>query len=50
MADAAHRPVVTVFNENNEPGTTDVALPVVFRAPIRPDIVNIVHMNMAKNR
>ncbi|XP_015923889.1 large ribosomal subunit protein uL4A [Parasteatoda tepidariorum] len=50
MAVAAHRPVVTVYNENNEPGTTGVALPVVFRAPIRPDIVNFVHMNMAKNR
>jgi large subunit ribosomal protein L4e len=27
-----------------------VALPAVFTAPIRPDIVNITHTNMAKNK
>eukprot|EP00591_Stephanopyxis_turris_P016573 CAMPEP_0195541588 /NCGR_PEP_ID=MMETSP0794_2-20130614/51166_1 /TAXON_ID=515487 /ORGANISM="Stephanopyxis turris, Strain CCMP 815" /LENGTH=377 /DNA_ID=CAMNT_0040675691 /DNA_START=50 /DNA_END=1183 /DNA_ORIENTATION=+ len=43
MAFAA-RPTVTVA------GTTDtVALPAVFTAPIRPDIVHLVHTQMAKN-
>lgn len=40
----AARPTVTVA------GTTDtVALPAVFTAPIRPDVVHLVHMQMAKN-
>jgi large subunit ribosomal protein L4e len=43
MAFAA-RPTVTVA------GTPDtVALPAVFTAPIRPDIVHLVHTQMAKN-
>ena len=43
MAFAA-RPTVTVA------GTTDtVAMPAVFTAPIRPDIVQFVHTQMAKN-
>lgn len=50
MAVAAARPLVTVYSENNEPSGKSVTLPVVYRAPIRPDIVNYVHMNMAKNR
>lgn len=28
----------------------NVCLPAVFRAPIRPDVVNFVHDQMAKNR
>lgn len=27
-----------------------VPLPAVFKSPIRPDIVNFVHTNMAKNK
>lgn len=30
--------------------TTQVGLPAVFKAPIRPDILNFVHTNMAKNK
>jgi len=42
---AAARPLVAVQ------GTKDqVAIPEVFLAPIRPDIVHFVHSNMAKNR
>ncbi|XP_054708120.1 60S ribosomal protein L4-A-like [Uloborus diversus] len=47
---AAARPVVTVYSEKNEPSGVQIALPMVYKAPIRPDIVNFVHMNMAKNR
>lgn len=42
------RPVVSVFSAEGvaqEPTT----LPAVFTVPIRPDIVNFVHTNMAKN-
>ncbi|KAI9910459.1 hypothetical protein PsorP6_011194 [Peronosclerospora sorghi] len=49
---AANRPVVSVHSVE---GTTaavvsQVVLPAVFTAPIRPDVVNFVHTNMAKNR
>ncbi|GFQ94181.1 60S ribosomal protein L4-B, partial [Trichonephila clavata] len=47
---AAARPLVTVYSETNENTGTSIGLPAVFKAPIRPDIVNFVHMNMAKNR
>ncbi|XP_064463739.1 large ribosomal subunit protein uL4-like [Ornithodoros turicata] len=50
MRYTVHRPLVTVYTEKNEVGDASVALPAVFKAPIRPDIVNFVHMNMAKNR
>ncbi|KAH8023860.1 hypothetical protein HPB51_018841 [Rhipicephalus microplus] len=43
------RPLVNVYNEKNDLSGATVALPAVFKAPIRPDIVNFVHMNMAKN-
>jgi len=45
---AAARPLISVFNEEGN-ATTQVALPSVFKAPIRSDIVNFVHTNMAKN-
>jgi len=44
----AARPLVTVFNEQGETNG-QVTLPAVFKAPIRPDVVNFVHSNMAKN-
>jgi large subunit ribosomal protein L4e len=48
---AASRPVVSVLSVAND--TTSVAsqlvLPAVFTAPIRPDVVNFVHTNIAKN-
>lgn len=42
------RPVVSVFSQEgvSQESTT---LPAVFTVPIRPDIVNFVHTNMAKN-
>merc|ERR1712198_20721 len=49
MAVAAARPLVTVYSEKNEASGTNVTLPAVFKAPIRPDVVNFVHTNMAKN-
>jgi len=39
---------VTV-HEGGATTATTVALPAVFRAPIRPDVVNFVHDQMAKN-
>jgi len=45
----AARPLVQVFNSQ---GKVDgqVSLPVVFTAPIRPDIVQFVHTNLNKNK
>lgn len=45
----AARPLVTVQGLEGEAGE-QVALPAVFLAPIRPDIVNFVHTNLAKNK
>lgn len=46
---SAARPLITVYSDKNEATDTTVSLPGVFKAPIRPDIVNFVHMNVAKN-
>merc|ERR1711962_252940 len=45
---AVARPLVSVFNEQGE-AASQVTLPAVFKAPIRPDVVHFVHSNMAKN-
>merc|ERR1712093_560299 len=45
----AARPVVTVQSTSDEAGK-QVQLPAVFLAPIRPDIVTLVHTSMNKNR
>lgn len=45
----AARPVVSVFNENGE-SSGQTTLPAVFCAPIRHDVVNFVHTNVAKNK
>jgi hypothetical protein len=45
---AAARPLVTVQGLDGAAGEQS-ALPAVFTAPIRPDIVRTVHTNMAKN-
>ena len=46
---AAVRPLVTVqMAEEGEP--EQAALPAVFTAPIRSDIVHFVHSNIAKNK
>ena len=45
----ATRAQVNVFDiEGNQKGQT--AMPFVFSAPIRPDVVNFVHTNVAKNK
>ncbi|KAJ9601833.1 hypothetical protein L9F63_000015, partial [Diploptera punctata] len=46
---SAARPLVSVYSDKNEASGATLALPAVFKAPIRPDVVNFVHMNMAKN-
>merc|ERR1711944_79329 len=45
----AARPLITVYNEKGEKSDVNVKLPAVFRAPVRPDIVNFVHFEMLKN-
>ncbi|KAI8984536.1 ribosomal protein L4 domain-containing protein [Mycotypha africana] len=47
---SAARPVLNVYAENGKDIAATVPLPAVFKAPIRPDIVNFVHTNMAKNK
>ncbi|KAL7747215.1 60S ribosomal protein L4B [Sorochytrium milnesiophthora] len=48
---AAARPVVNVYSDSKKAeSVAQVTLPAVFKAPIRPDIVRLVHKNMAKNR
>ncbi|KAH3761941.1 60S ribosomal protein L4 [Pelomyxa schiedti] len=43
------RPLVSILKSNGKPSGKTVPLPAVLTAPIRPDVVNIVHTNMAKN-
>merc|ERR1719297_521018 len=38
-----------VYDTKNANTPQTVCLPAVFRAPVRPDVVNFVHSNMAKN-
>ncbi|XP_013389397.1 60S ribosomal protein L4 [Lingula anatina] len=45
----AARPLITVYSEKAEPSESNITLPAVFRAPIRPDIVNFVHAEIRKN-
>lgn len=44
------QPVVTVFSADGKASGDSIAMPAVFRAPIRPDIVHHVHTGMAKNK
>uniref|UniRef100_A0A8C5Q2F1 Large ribosomal subunit protein uL4 C-terminal domain-containing protein n=1 Tax=Leptobrachium leishanense TaxID=445787 RepID=A0A8C5Q2F1_9ANUR len=46
---ACARLLITVFSEKGEVSGKNVTLLTVFRAPIRPDIVNFVHTNLCKN-
>jgi len=50
MSLAAARPLITVYNDKNESAGTTVCLPVVFKAPVRPDIVSTIHHEIAKNK
>lgn len=44
------RPQVTVYSATGEASSAAVALPAVFKAPIRPDIVHSVWTSVAKNK
>ncbi|KAK3098796.1 hypothetical protein FSP39_023203 [Pinctada imbricata] len=46
---AAARPLISIYSEKGEVSGTNVKLPAIFRAPIRPDIVSFVHSEMKKN-
>ena len=46
---ACARPLISVYSEKEESSGKNVTLPAVFKAPIRPDIVNFVHTNLRKN-
>jgi len=46
---ACARPLISVYSEKGETSGKNVVMPAVFKAPIRPDIVNFVHTNMRKN-
>merc|ERR1711936_1444049 len=45
----AARPVVSVYGANGSATGETVNLPAVFKAPIRPDVVNQVHTGLNKN-
>lgn len=47
---ATARPLVTVAKLSENQETAQVRLPAVFSAPVRPDLVRIVHTNMNKNK
>jgi len=49
-APTATRQLVTVWGLDGESDEGQVSLPEVFRTPIRPDVINFVHTNMAKNK
>merc|ERR1712042_57931 len=49
MSFTAARPQVSVYDESGA-AAGQVATPAVFRAPIRSDIVNFIHNNIAKNK
>jgi len=49
MSLSAGRPLVSVYTEKNESSGLSVCLPAVFKAPVRPDIVNFIHNNILKN-
>merc|ERR1719347_1061164 len=47
---AAARPLVTVYSVDGRPLNRTVPMPDVMLSPIRADLVNFIHTNMAKNR
>ncbi|KAJ8304036.1 hypothetical protein KUTeg_017619 [Tegillarca granosa] len=49
MTRMAARPLISIYTDKGESSGTNVTLPAVFRAPIRPDIVTFVHSEMRKN-
>jgi len=46
----AARPLVTVYNEKSEATKSQLKLPAVYRAPIRPDVVSFIHDMVRKNK
>lgn len=51
MSLANARPLVSVYSDKNEQvKDKNICLPVVFKAPIRPDVVNEVHQLMRRNK
>lgn len=46
----ASRPTVSIIGKDGKPSGSTHAIPAVFGAPIRPDIVQQVHTGMAKNK
>jgi len=51
MSLSAARPLVSVYSEKNVANKeSNIALPVVFKAPIRPDVVNEIHQLMRRNK
>ncbi|KAJ6637881.1 60S ribosomal protein L4 [Pseudolycoriella hygida] len=51
MSLSAGRPLVSVHSEKNVPSKESIInLPAVFKAPIRPDVVNEIHQLMRRNK
>lgn len=46
---ASSRPLVSVYDEKGETTGQQITTPAVLLAPIRPDVVSFVHMEMLKN-
>lgn len=45
------RPTITVYSHSGKTeGGETLSLPAVFTAPIRPDIVNVIHNSVARNK
>ncbi|KAK0093100.1 hypothetical protein PV326_014287 [Microctonus aethiopoides] len=49
MSLSTARPLITVYSEKNEATEETISLPSIFKAPIRPDVVNFVHQQISKN-
>lgn len=51
MSLSTSRPLVSVYDEKSQAvKEKSLGLPAVFKAPIRPDVVNFVHQQMSMNR
>merc|ERR1711973_841338 len=46
---ACARPLVSVYDAKGVASGSSITLPAVFKAPIRPDVVNFVHDQIGKN-
>ncbi|KAF7270059.1 ribosomal protein L4 [Rhynchophorus ferrugineus] len=50
MALSTARPLISVYDEKSEEVKgSSIALPAIFKAPIRPDVVNFVHQQVSMN-